>query len=114
MTLDRTRGMPQADREGRGLEMAEAYGVSALAAANQLLLEAEMANPEPPSPAIIKELRTRRATNTNFLFALKTILKVTPQVLSCPLSMIPTIYLADVTPPLPPPHHPVGFVLVVG
>jgi len=65
----------QADREGRGLEMAEAYGVSALAAANQLLLEAEMANPEPPSPAIIKELRTRRATNTNFLFALKTILK---------------------------------------
>jgi hypothetical protein len=58
--------------------MAATYDQSALAAANQLLLEAEMANPEPLSSAILKELSTRRATNTNFLFALKTILKVPP------------------------------------
>ncbi len=56
--------------------MAEAYSMSALAASNRQLLEMEMANPDPPSRAILKELNTRKDTNTSFLFALSTILKV--------------------------------------
>ena len=66
----------QADRDGRRLEFAEQYEASDLCNANTMLVEAEVGNTEPPTEAMLKELNTKKATTTSFLFGLKTILKV--------------------------------------
>lgn len=68
----------QADRDGRGEMLAEAYEKNLLSQQNEMLVVGEVASPEVPSSIILKELRTKKATSTGFFFALFTILKVSP------------------------------------
>ncbi len=73
-----TRGVGvQADRDGRKQEMLEKFEASVLYETNTMMVEAEISNTEAANGEMIKELTTKRATSTSFLFALKTILKVT-------------------------------------
>lgn len=66
----------QADREGRKIELAEKFECSLVYQDSKMLVEAEIMNTEGADSEMLKELGTKRATSTSFLFALKTILKV--------------------------------------
>lgn len=66
----------KAGRTGSGQALAEAYARSYLCEANNLLVKKEIEDCKTPSAVILKELKTKKATNTGFFFALFTILKV--------------------------------------
>jgi len=65
----------QADRDGRKQEMLEKFEGSVLFETNTTMVDAEIINTDAADGEMIKELTTKRATSTTFLFALKTILK---------------------------------------
>ena len=58
------------------MELAEKFQASLVYQDSEMLVDAEMMNTEAVNSDLLKELKTRKATSTSFLFALKTILKV--------------------------------------